>query len=179
MYKNHFLEQNMNIVIRKATIDDAKAIASVHVRSWHESYIGIISDEYMNNLSYDERLTLRRSLLSDLKSNALHLIATDNGKVIGFCDAGAYRAHNSEIKGEIYAIYILNEYKNFGIGSQFMQQAYSYFLNNQFTPFIVWVLKENKIARKFYEKHGGIKWGEDIIKIGEDNFKEIAYLFNH
>lgn len=41
--------------IRKATLQDAEAIARVHVDSWKTTYKGIIPDNVLNNLSYTQR----------------------------------------------------------------------------------------------------------------------------
>lgn len=43
------------MLIRQATIYDASAITRVHVDSWRSTYGGIVSDKYLNNLSYEER----------------------------------------------------------------------------------------------------------------------------
>ena len=41
--------------IRKAVIADVKGIAKVHVDSWKTTYRDIISDEFLNKLSYESR----------------------------------------------------------------------------------------------------------------------------
>ena len=40
------------MIIREATISDAWSIAKVTVDAWHTTYKGIVSDEYLNELSY-------------------------------------------------------------------------------------------------------------------------------
>jgi len=46
------------MIIRKAKLDDATGIAKVHVDSWRTTYKGIIPDDFLNNLSYEQRTEL-------------------------------------------------------------------------------------------------------------------------
>ena len=39
-----------NIIIRKATLDDIEEVALLHVNSWYETYKGIISQSYLENM---------------------------------------------------------------------------------------------------------------------------------
>ena len=41
--------------IRRALPEDAATIARVHIDSWRETYAGIVSAEYLKNLSYSDR----------------------------------------------------------------------------------------------------------------------------
>jgi hypothetical protein len=43
------------VKIRKAKEIDARGIAKVHVKTWRTTYKGIVSDQYLNNLSYHKR----------------------------------------------------------------------------------------------------------------------------
>ena len=39
--------------VRPATVHDARAIATVHVRSWRSAYTGLLPDGYLESLSVD------------------------------------------------------------------------------------------------------------------------------
>lgn len=41
-------------MIRQATAKDGRAIAEVHVDAWRSTYKGIVSDEFLENLSYEK-----------------------------------------------------------------------------------------------------------------------------
>ena len=45
----------IEILIRKAELEDAKGIAKVHVDSWRTTYKGIVPDTFLENLSYENR----------------------------------------------------------------------------------------------------------------------------
>ncbi len=39
-----------NIIIRDATVNDIDEVSKLHVDSWHETYAGIISQNYLDNM---------------------------------------------------------------------------------------------------------------------------------
>ena len=45
----------MRVHIRVANVPDAAAIAKVHVDSWRTTYTGIVPDEYLAQLSYEQQ----------------------------------------------------------------------------------------------------------------------------
>lgn len=52
------------VSIRHATLDDATAIAEVHVASWRTTYRGIVDQAYIDTLSVAERATAWAQRLS-------------------------------------------------------------------------------------------------------------------
>jgi hypothetical protein len=41
------------MLIRRATLEDAAAIARVRVDTWRTAYRGIVPDEFLDNMSYE------------------------------------------------------------------------------------------------------------------------------
>lgn len=97
--------------------------------------------------------------------------------MIGFCDAGS-SFEISLANGEIYAIYLLDQFKQQGIGSTLWNEACHYLITKKLNPFIIWVLKDNMPARQFYEKQGGERVQEKMVIIGNKSYLEICYIFN-
>ena len=50
-------------MIRRANIDDAEAIAAVHVKSWQGGYAGIMDKEFLASLSVEQRLKKWQEML--------------------------------------------------------------------------------------------------------------------
>ena len=44
-----------NLVIRKAKVEDLRGVAQIVVNGWQTAYKGIVDDEYLDNLSIDEK----------------------------------------------------------------------------------------------------------------------------
>lgn len=123
---------NSPFLIRHATPDDAAAIAAVHVKTWQESYQGIIDQNVLDGLSIEQRLPFRLKILQDTPEG--HFVACFEDKIIGFCDAGPSRTDLA--KGEIYAIYVLDAYKGIGAGYKLFTMASSYLSTQNLWPFL-------------------------------------------
>lgn len=144
-----------SIRIRPATLADAETIARVHIQAWQESYRHIFAHEYLESLSYSDRLEFRKRMLAEPSPKELHLVVVDGDHIIGFCDAGPRHSVESTEPGEVYAIYLLESHKNQGIGTKLIQMAHEFLADRGFTPYVVWVLEENTSACRFYESRGG------------------------
>lgn len=165
---------NQPLLIRKAIHSDAAAIAAVSIKSWQESYQGIIDQDILDNLSLEQRTIFRQKLFQEAPNG--HFVACLEDKIIGFCDAGPSRY--SLAKGEIYAIYVLNELKSLGIGYHLFTEAKSYLYNLNLRPFLTMALTTNKHARYFYERQGGQLRGKSTYHIGDKSYPEVCYLFD-
>jgi len=84
----------MNLVIRKADIEDAAAIAHVHVESWRTTYAGIVSDVFLASLNKEVRTQSWQEQI--LTANISILVAEDETGIFGFA-AGGRSGKNSTI----------------------------------------------------------------------------------
>lgn len=170
-------------IIQEAVDSDAEGIAYVHVKSWQTSYAGLIDQSYLDNISYEKRLDLRKEILASNKG--LQLVVVFDGQIIGFADVGPLRpdVHFERYKdkgmniGEIYAIYLLEEHKKKGLGKSLFKRCRLWLDQQEFDSFIVWVLADNRHAKRFYEREGGEVIGEVTINIGDKDYQENCYLF--
>ena len=71
--------------IREATVEDARAIAEVHTRSWQVAYRGLLEQHYLDSLSVDDG---EKSWLERLEDPAGVWIACDGPVVVGFASVG-------------------------------------------------------------------------------------------
>jgi ribosomal protein S18 acetylase RimI-like enzyme len=163
------------ITIRKATLEDASAIATVHVAAWKEAYRGIVADEVLNNLSIQRRTEQWVNSLSD-ETHAYHqaFVAEENGQVVGFSNFGAPQIKDSGFDGELFAIYVLKASHKMGVGRMLVQAVVNGFREMRSRSMMVWVLKDNP-ARGFYERLGGKYLDEKPIQIGAEELMEVAY----
>ena len=165
------------IIIRESTLSDANEVAAIHVKSWQQSYRSIIDEHYLENISFSDRLELRNKILQSNDPNQIHLVTVYEKTIIGFCDAGPAFESPANYHGEIYAIYLLEEFKKLGIGQRLLQAAHEFLAQKKLLPYVAWVLKANHSACAFYQKNGGIVSGEKIEEIGSEPHTEVAYLF--
>ncbi|MDN4607857.1 GNAT family N-acetyltransferase [Sporosarcina highlanderae] len=159
--------------IREAILEDAEAIARVHVDSWRTTYNGIVSDAYLQQLSYEQRAENWRR---GIGRNALVVAEDESGKIVGFATGGKERTGNYGVDGELYAIYLLQEVQGQGIGKRLTKEIARNLKNQGFSSMLVWVLELNP-SKNFYKSLGGKPLAETMIEIGGENFNEIAYYW--
>lgn len=163
------------MLIREAKPQDAHSVARVHVDTWRTAYSGIIPDDYLNGLSYEKaERSGPASLCVNRDNKCLYVAETDYNTIVGFAIGGAERGNIDEYDGELYAIYVLQEYQKTGIGKQLVSSVAQYLSSFSMNSMLVWVLEANS-ARGFYEHLGGIKIGADLLEIGGASICEIAY----
>ncbi|WP_439741990.1 GNAT family N-acetyltransferase [Bacillus pseudomycoides] len=142
----------MDITIRKATEKDIKGIAKVHVDSWKITYKGIISDEIIDNATYESREKQWENIFKQAVGNEYRYVAeTFDQKIIGFIDGGHERTGKYNCDGELYAIYLLKEYQGNKLGKRLFQELVSEFIKNDMCSVLVWVVSSNP-SKLFYEK---------------------------
>jgi len=167
---------------REATFSDLSGIVKVKVDTWKTTYRGIISEEYLQTLSYkDKEENWRQRLENPTHGAKIYVAMTDLHEIVGFSLATLekYNPFITSIKperyvGELCAIYVLKDFQGKKIGTELVKLVVRYFMRNNVRSMIIWVLKENPYCR-FYEKLGGHYIGEQSIEIGGNRYIEKAY----
>ncbi|MFD3449314.1 GNAT family N-acetyltransferase [Microbacteriaceae bacterium 4G12] len=141
----------MLVHIRKATMEDVKGIASVHVKSWKETYKGIVKDEVLRNLDFEKKAKDWEHIILQNKPNHFIYVAENNqDEIVGFAVGGKNRSKQYEFEGELYAIYILTAYQKQGIGKRLFATIAEELFHAGFQSMLIWVLQDNP-SRSFYE----------------------------
>ncbi len=158
--------------MRRAAAADAPSIAQVHVESWKTTYRGILPDEYLDQLSVEQREQFWTSTLAASDSNSTTIVAIDeaSSRVVGFACAGKERTGELGCDEELYAIYLLREAQRQKLGTLLLKELAAI----GFSVVAVWVLNANP-ARKFYEATGGRVLKEQSIELAGKAFAETAY----
>ena len=136
------------------TDEEKKGKAYVHWKAWHEAYAGIISQEYLNNLTLEKCERMAFSWPDNI------MVAKENDKVIGFVCYGD-RGEEAPDVGEIFALYVLADYYGKGVGRKLMDAGLEQI--KHYSQVNLWVLKENVRAIRFYEKCGFLPDGTEMI----------------
>jgi L-amino acid N-acyltransferase YncA len=162
--------------VREADIDDAAAIARVHVDSWRTTYAGIVPEEQLiSQLSYEGRERMWCKSLGDSSRRGFVYVAEEErGEVVGFAAGGPERNGDPFYHGEIYAIYLLQEFQRRGIGRRLALVSARKMIEAGQKSMLVWVLSKNP-SRGFYEALGGELLSEKPIEVGGAKLTEVAY----
>lgn len=161
--------------IRKAVQSDVSGIAQVHVDSWKTTYANIVPDEYLNNLTYEEREQLWKNIIP--QSN-VYVAETKEGKIIGFASGGKERSGKyPDNCGELYAIYILQEFQRKGLGKLLLKPIIEDLQRQNILTMLVLVLEDNR-SRHFYESLGAKKIDTLKDEISGKKLNELVYSWD-
>ena len=143
--------------IRAATIEDAPAIAAVHVASWRGAYRGQLPDEVLDGLDVERRTAGWRQILTG--EGQFTFVAEDDGRITAFAHGNAAREDDPDGKtGEVFAIYASPDAWGTGAGRELMAAAVDWLSAAGYRDAVLWVLDGNARARRFYELAG---WAPD------------------
>ncbi len=140
--------------LRPARVEDAEAIAEVHVATWRAAYRGTVPQAHLDALDVGQRAQLWRQVLAAGSSTVT--IALDSaGGVIGFAAFGPHRGDDGEERlGEVYAIYVRPDRWRSGAGTTLMVAAERGLQETGFASARLWVIDGNECAQGFYEHLG-------------------------
>jgi len=158
---------------RRATIDDAAEIARVHVASWRSTYRTLLPSEFLDSLSEVGYADRWRRFIGEA-GNLVYVIE-DAGRLVGFASGGRERAGEVGYQGELYAIYVLDDFQRRGYGHQLVRSVVTGLKEMGLDDMIIWVLRDNAPARQFYERLGGAYVRAQAITIGSATLEEVSY----
>lgn len=144
------------------TNNEIKGKAFVHWKAWQEAYADLLPQDFLQ-----KTYTLERCLDWAVRYPQNILVAIVDEQVVGFACYGASSQEDLQEAGELYALYVLADYYDQGIGYQLMQAALEKL--QSYHRVSLWVLEGNVRAISFYEKVGfrfdGIS---KTVKLGAD-----------
>ena len=140
--------------IRPARVADASALARVHVDSWRAAYRGLVPESSLQAFTYQWREECFQQALST-GAEETYLVQVAH-EVVGLLTLGAARDPDLDANrtGEIWGIYVSPDYWRIGIGHRLAQEAERILESRGFDDAVLWVLKSNQRARRFYEAMG-------------------------
>lgn len=95
--------------IKRAVLSNSLGVATVQVDSWRTTYKNIIPQEFLMDMTYENREEKWATIISD---QAVFVAETDEGDIIGFSNGGKERTGDyPNYNGELYALYIIKEFQ--------------------------------------------------------------------
>lgn len=165
--------------VRQARVSDVSAIARVHIDTWRAAYHGLVPDDYLARLSYEESEGIWGGLISEMgredpARRSLHVAEGPRG-VVGFAMGGPRRQGDPAYAGELQGVYVLPDHQRQGLGLALTRATVERLLDAGMRSMLVWVLADNHPSRRFYEALGGKPSGGQDIEIGGATLGEVSY----
>ncbi|MDQ8735873.1 GNAT family N-acetyltransferase [Paenibacillus sp. LHD-38] len=160
--------------IRWAKLEDARDLGLVHSESYRNAYKGVLPDEFLNQYTPISR---ERYFYNSLIQGTEHIAITlVNNKAVGCLMLKACSDNDlQKFSGEISAIYLLQNFRAIGLGSQLLNWGLERLKDLGYSTAVLWVLKENKNAIMFYEKQGFMRDGTERIILRGRELSQIRY----
>ena len=161
--------------IRLNRIEDQEGMAKIKVDCWQDTYKNIIDQSYLDSLNYEIQTNKYIDSFDEYKNMVLVAEDVNDHKIIGYAcfstDANEYA------DAELISLYIDKNYSRRGVGTSLLRETIKELKKYNKKTMMLWCIKENKNAIKFYEKMGGIKAFDKMAKIGNKVYQEYGYLF--
>jgi len=156
------------VIIRRATPQDAEAVARIQVDTWRAAYRGLVPDAHLDQMSVERSTARHREALTEGRFEAY--LAWEAGEAVGFVGVGSCRDEdvNAERVGEIWGIYVLLSHWGRRVGARLYRFAEQILRARGFSTVVLWVFAGNASARRFYEAMGYAPDGTSkILEVGK------------
>ena len=168
------------MAVRRATTEDAEAFERIRIRTWQATYRGLFPDTLLDRMQPNvERRQDRLRELSESQTEFC-LVADVAGEVVGFAISCPERTGDPVYKGEVAAIYVLPAHQGTGLGRALIRESVRELARRGMTSLLIWVLRENRIGRAFYERLGGVPRREKPVEMPgiPEGHVEVAYCWD-
>ncbi len=167
--------------LRAARIGDTPSIARIYVEGWRCAYAGLLPDGLLVGMRAGQRRSQAWARLIACPGAAERVIVaetTGNGptRVVGFASGGAARESRLGHDGEVYTLYVDDDFHGRGVGRRLFATMAVGLAERCGPSVMVWVLEGNP-ARYFYESLGGRLVGRRCGSLGGGDIVELAYAW--
>jgi ribosomal protein S18 acetylase RimI-like enzyme len=141
--------------IRPANALDLPEIARLHLAASRVAYRGILPDDALDRLTQEARVELWHRRYAALGPQGRLWIYLRDNEILGFALADQTEMPGSRIAvGELASFYVLPSCQGLGIGRSLIATAMDHFALRSFGHMILWTIRTNLRARRFYENAG-------------------------
>lgn len=167
---------SVSIRIRQAKLEDSAAIAHVHVETRRVAYGSILSHDNLADFTYADSEQMWGKAFNTNEPVTTMLVAeTQGGEIIGFALGTPERTGSQVYLGEVFAVYVLQEFQRTGVGRRLFLAVARCFLELGICLMLLWVFRDNHSARRFYESMGGEYLEQKAVNIGGTDREMVSY----
>lgn len=144
----------MDVLVRKATLRDAAALARVHVAAWKAAYAEFMGNEFLNSLSVKQKKEMWENTLNR-PGRGQYLVAEVLSHIQGFAAFGPARDSDlDQSASELVALNVHPEFWRQKLGASLLKKVVECVSQECYESLHLWVIKGNSPAIELYEKFG-------------------------
>jgi ribosomal protein S18 acetylase RimI-like enzyme len=141
--------------VRTARPSDAAVMGALVVRAWRRAYRGLMPDDYLDDLTVDDRTDQwTRVLTSELDAPRAIFVAADDGRIVGFIAVGGEMDVADATRGQVYALNVDPDRWGHGVGRALLAAGCGHLRAVGFATAVLWVHPDNTRACRFYRAAG-------------------------
>ncbi|MFC7912946.1 GNAT family N-acetyltransferase [Streptomyces sp. NPDC057386] len=166
------------LTLREMTAKDCGPVAGIRVRGWQSAYRGLMPRSHLDAMTVAGNVERLRERLLRGDGTVTDLVAEAGGRIVGWACHGPYREEDRRTAdAELYAIYVDPGHYGTGIGGRLLAESVRRCTSAGHGRMFLWVLKENKGARRFYERAGFTADGaEEPFEVQGVAVPEVRYV---
>jgi ribosomal protein S18 acetylase RimI-like enzyme len=156
--------------VRAAIPQDARAIGAVHMQCWREAYSHLVSERFLQQQTPEQAAERwAQALGTPTEGRTVH-VGTVDDRVVGFASSGPSRDEPPVRDLQLWAIYLLADHHGSGLGQRLLDAV----LGDR--PASLWMAKDNPRALAFYRRNGFAPDGMEKIEASWENLHEIRLV---
>jgi len=165
------------MLIREAKLEDAGAIALVHIRSWREAFSPILSAEQIAAKDLDEasQTAIWTKRLKEEEGKSRFTFLAEEDGIVAFITGCKTRDAFEGYDAELHQIYILPEGQRKGLGQKLVKVLAQKLHEQGYQSMLVWVMTLNPAVAFYRDVLGGRFLQERPIPEVNGSLKEAAY----
>ncbi|MFE4669794.1 GNAT family N-acetyltransferase [Streptomyces sp. NPDC056716] len=157
---------------------DCRRVAEIRAAGWRSAYRGLMPQPYLDALDPAEDAERHRARLARRGGEVVDLVAERDGEVLGWACHGPYRDGDTHTPdAELYALYVDPARSGEGIGHTLLRESLRGCTAAGYPRMLLWVVKGNAPARRFYERSGFRADGtEEPYEVAGAEVPEVRYV---
>lgn len=159
--------------IREANSEDIEAIANLYVMNWKKTYIGLLPDNFLNEMTVNGGIEKWNEYLAKEKNKIF--VAYENENFLGFSAC----KEDEELKNCLYldSLHVSETARGKGVGTKLIKTVGSYAYIKGYKNMSICIVKGNDNAKRIYEKMGAKHYKDFIDYFGntESNSEKLIW----
>jgi ribosomal protein S18 acetylase RimI-like enzyme len=169
------VEDLLDYAISPAGPADALELGRVHVKSWRETYPGILPQAALNRMNAAAHARRFHVELARAPKGHVTLIAEGAEGAVGYAAGALLDREGRGADAEVFTLYVLRQAQGAGVGRALLRASARVLRAEGAKSLMLFVLTRNEHARGFYERLGGEAFAEVASKGWGDGLTETAY----